>query len=613
MTMTIEETTTATGTLREQREAAQRRLDQRHVGPNYNTTDPAFNIPAGYRIIPDTDYQARHDSDSRFVVSSVLTDSLFGDDWDRNVAGRLGLSIAGAYPTAGQDGWIAPSMSVEGRHVPSCYVSGAWVRSGAWTVRIEGPSILVCFANGTIGRWHPSREDRPRGHSLEVVEWAGATDNPLAMDFDGRDWVPVEAVTGGEDTPAGPFSSIPAGWKIDPDTPGREVTSPGQDMYILSVNSSFLPERADRVGTIQKGFYSSGEWIFIDGTGYYAEAAKVNPALRALQYYYIESTNEVAVADLIGQNLRRINEDGRRGAILSAQVLQTGRWIRVVRDGTETNLQSETAAFPFPVGMVPESPTLGLESSTSPELNPTPVAGGVYVAWPKTWSEGDASQVLYCLADETGALWFTDGGKFRSRTGHDTPVQVTTIQGATPLRLADLEASYQWIKAAPKRLEFGTGPMDNDIAIQLTRIDERKETYSDALNELADENDWCSEFEQVVQAMDFPGRNKRKDFEVTVQAEIEWEDDSPSARMDRTVETEVFNGNIEDLSLSTMKMSGTLTVSLVVEEVNVAGGEDEAIRERVSNSTVAERIQELMDGEVTVTDYTIIAHEETEQ
>lgn len=424
--------------------------------------------------------------------------------------------------------------------------------------------------------------------------------------------MPETATTTQSEAAVFPFSGIPAGWKIAADAPDPTVTSPGHDMYIISVHPSFLPERADRVGTIEKAFYSVDSWIFLEhGAGFYATAAMVTPPLAAHTYYYLESIKAVAVSGEGARLLRRVREDGSQGDILSAGVLDEP-WIRVVRDGVETSLQPETTAlpFPFPVGKVPESPTLGLENSTSPVLNPEPVAGATYVAWDKTWVTGNYSQIMRCLADPEGGLWFSDGGRFRM--GEDGAARpMSHLQSGVLRSLDTLRDEFNWIKAEPRRLALGDGAVDPNIARQVTVIDERKETYSDALNELAQDHDWCSEYEAVVQPMGFPGRGDTGDYIVDVTASFEWEDDSPSSNMDNRVQDHLFHGNIDTLSMNRMTISGSVTVSLTVSEVRVAGGDDpkDAVADRIDSDAVKERIEEMMGGYVTVDDYEIVSVE----
>lgn len=423
--------------------------------------------------------------------------------------------------------------------------------------------------------------------------------------------MPETATTTQPDTAESPFSGIPAGWKIAADTPDPEVTSPGKDMYILDIHPAFLPERADRVGRIEKGFYSVDEWIFLveQGAGFYAMAALVNPPLQEHTCYYLESIKALAATGEEARLLRRVREDGSLGDLLPLGFLDEP-WIRVVRDGSETSLQPETTAlpFPFPVGKVPESPTLGLENSTNPELNPAPEAGATYVAWDKSWVTGNYSQILHCLADPEGALWFSDGGRFRMGSLGE-PQIMSHMQSTTLRSLVRFKEEFQWIKAEPRRLAFGAGEVDSDIARQTTVIDERKETYSEALNELAEENDWCSEYEAVVQPMGFPGRGENRDYVVEVEASFEWEDDSPTSDMDSKVQDELFHGNIQTLSLSQMTMTGTATVSIAVEEVRTAPGDDvdEIVGGKITNNMVSERLQDMMGGYVTVSDYDVLS------
>lgn len=435
--------------------------------------------------------------------------------------------------------------------------------------------------------------------------------------------MPETATTTQPETAESPFSGIPAGWKIDADTPDPTVTSPGQDMYIISIHPSFLPESADKVGTIEKAFYSVDEWIFLNsGYGFYATAALVNPPLAAHTCYYLESIKAVAATGEGARLLRRVREDGSQGDILSAGVLDEP-WIRVVRDVAETSLQPETTAlpFPFPVGKVPESPTLGLEDSTNPVLNPEPVAGATYVAWDKTWITGNYSQIQHCLADPEGGLWFSDGGRFRMDEG-GVARPMSNMQSGVLRGLDALKAGFNWIKAEPRRLALGDGPVDLDIARQTTVIDERKETYSEALNELAENHDWCSEYEAVVQPMGFPGRQEQaKDYTVELSVTFEMEDGGVTSSMDNRVAESVFSDNVSSLSLDSMSYAGTLRFSMAVNGVkptppngtdSLESRIDDGIRNRLDTADVESALEALLPGSFNVLDWDIQSVEESD-
>lgn len=604
MTITIMEDTTTTATLGDRRRAARGSLGD--AAPPLGGS--IFEVPAGYRVIEDTDYSAGHPAD--FLITAIEPDGQLSDDQlERAAASLLGTVSIRVRTSSSEDRWFRSGSGIGSQSVQGTYVKGARIRQGITPALLTPEqTMLVCFADGTIARWNKEGEDsRPARRSLEVVRTPAGQTPPvlIGMDFGNREWVPVEAVTADTADTAGtdPFSTIPAGWKIAP-TPPNQTGDTTRDMRIIKVHRSF-PEFSRFEGTTRPGRYSSGDWFFLaDGHGFYAEASQISPVPVPGRHYFLAAGQRVVVAD-DQRVLRELTSDG---SIVTDVAIAP--WIEVIRDEVETNLQPES--FPFPVEASTSSPTLGLAASTTPELNPEPVAGGVYVAWSKGWTPGSMSTILHCVAAPDGSLWFAEAGRYRILPSGIRHRDLGNW--STELKTKEsLEEGFDWILAAPRRVEFSSGPASAYLVTQILTLDRNKDLYSDALNELADEESWCPEFEQVVQPMGFPGRDRTRSYTVEVSVDFEWDNDDPSSRMDRNVESSLFYDNISNLSLTSMRMTGTVRTSILVEEVRVAGGDvEEAIREELSKDAVKDRLEDMMDGTIEVDDYTIESYEETE-
>lgn len=563
MTMTIEETRTSTVptlTLTEKREEARRLM---HNPPDM--PGQIFSIPAGYRVIEDTDYRSSfgNDLDRYFLVTGVDREHMTGSPYNDVTAGLVGTAVSGVRRSAAGDSWYAPGYI----GISSSYVTGAWMRHGVTDAELlhGQEDFLACFSDGTIGRRYADVTRRPARRSLELVHTGGgpASMPGLGIDFNSRDWVPVEAVEPAapaeavEEVEAKPFADLPAGWKV-------------------------------------------------------AEGAAENPSIDPRSFYWLDTQKKLAHSDG-GGVLWEGPELNDRTTIIEAHQMRP--WIEVVRDDVETNLQSRC---PYPNVVSAESPLLGLGDSADPELDPEPVAGGQYVAWAKGWAPGGFSVLLACCQNDEGTLTFTQSGHFAGRAG---VVEHVGTPGSWILTLQNLKTDYHWVKAVPSKPEHDPeAPVNSQIHNRLTVLNERKDTYSDALNELAEDNGWCSEFESVVQTLGFPGRDEMaKDYSVELEVTFSMTDSGPSSWMDRRVETEVFSDNVSSLSLTEMTFEGTLHFTMTVEGVKPVRGSaslheriQAAIKESLSETRIESALDDLLPGSTSVSSWEIRGFEEDE-
>lgn len=124
------------------------------------------------------------------------------------------------------------------------------------------------------------------------------------------------------------------------------------------------------------------------------------------------------------------------------------------------------------------------------------------------------------------------------------------------------------------------------------------DAFNEALNEKADDSDWCGEYEGIIEPLGMTGRNKKKDWIVEVIADVTVTDSSPSSRMDNSLRSEWAE---ESFTSSNMEVTGTVTVNIDVDETS----EDEA-REYVDSDTIESRLEDMFRGcSVELTDWRI--------
>lgn len=116
----------------------------------------------------------------------------------------------------------------------------------------------------------------------------------------------------------------------------------------------------------------------------------------------------------------------------------------------------------------------------------------------------------------------------------------------------------------------GTSTTEPDVAEALRayvrEMEERWETLSEALNEKADEQDWCSDFESVVRPLGLPGRTRMAyDVDVTVTIEYTLDESNTSTDFDRALSEEVGH--------EIGHFSGTISVEIPI-TVHIGGVSD---------------------------------------
>lgn len=226
-------------------------------------------------------------------------------------------------------------------------------------------------------------------------------------------------------------------------------------------------------------------------------------------------------------------------------------------------------------------------------LCPTPVDGQYYLLW----DGGDpnvAQRVRLSIWDaKTEKFW----GLYRIRTGRNAS---RSTLGYSDEYHSESIGTQQWVPAdrpgqAPEVVKEDRPQLMADIADQRRRTAARREEFSDRLNDLAEDNSYCSEFESIVQGVGLPGRVKsQNDVEVTIHAEVRLSDDSPSSRIDNLVGEDA---GATSLSLSNAEYTGTMNVTVSLSQVEVTTETDyDDVYELIPNDDVEDAITEMLDG-----------------
>jgi hypothetical protein len=134
---------------------------------------------------------------------------------------------------------------------------------------------------------------------------------------------------------------------------------------------------------------------------------------------------------------------------------------------------------------------------------------------------------------------------------------------------------------------------------------------NDALNEMAEEQSWCSEYERTMQYIQMRDRRSgnrqpydpgnpvapvsRRAWDMEYTVDISVEDDSPGYRIIDRLDSEY--------SVALQNVSLTFTASVSVTVTQVAATAEEA-EESVGSAEIEERLSEMFDGSFSMDDWT---------
>lgn len=293
----------------------------------------------------------------------------------------------------------------------------------------------------------------------------------------------------------------------------------------------------------------------------------------------------------------------------------TGAWtentpyIRVEAPATQEVPSFEDApaevmdAHQFVTDLTVNGPTRGfaaLNSAGRAELNPALEVGETYLYWTTagTWARDRITEArLVTALPEGGDPEFSILGYWTMERvrGEDQPYWY-----AARRTVLDESEGKSWVKMALTTEEATNTDRLTWDAIRLREIDEFSE-FNSATNELAKDNDWCSEYEGIIEPLGMEGRTKTmNNYEVSVTASISFEVDSVSSRIDQNVASDY---NASGISLNSARFRGDVTVSIRVEDVD----DDDDASDQIDSDTVYEHINNMLTGhdDLEVDDYSI--------
>lgn len=580
----------------------------------------AFTIPEGYTVIEEEGPGPA----GPFLVTAV-------EAGDRDKAVRLGLVIPdGVTHYQGRE-WVAPTERTN--DVSGAIVRGCRARTGITTaVEVLEPGELICFDHGTVARYYPlgSTELLNPGHALNVIHEHGEPVTPRSRSLasmSGHRWVRVEAIMPGpadpieigaasaEEAPARPFAVIPDGWKV---VPTEDAVVIEQDVYAITVSPGFEHRKDEIEGRIvpaRRSNRDDGKWLCIPRTAlslFLNDAAMLGLVpLEGKHYLYADGTIAVGVGDGVTRDV----SDAYRLMPRNMDHLE----IEAVP--AEPAEPAEPAGCGYHNdGVSMDSPLLGLASSSAPELDPEPVVGTHYISWSAAWSRGGTSELLLCVpGDGEGELMFVSRGMYRASGGTDgtsmtvqlDPTARTSLTYRIPVRMM-ADRGTHWVRATLPKVTAPEGECNSLISASLATLASRKEEYSAALNEMAERESWCSEYEAIVQPLGFPGRVKKiANYRVTVDTRFTSMDSTPTSAMDDSMR-EIFDEVTFDLSHVELAGGAVFTI-----EVNgIESGDDEdaigdAIREYLDDDILERHLSTLLGAaSVTVDSWSVDEYEE---
>lgn len=229
------------------------------------------------------------------------------------------------------------------------------------------------------------------------------------------------------------------------------------------------------------------------------------------------------------------------------------------------------------------------------------------------------------MVDATRPSDFNDGDYFYVKMTADDRVFITNHEG---LVLKQLDRAVAGAEAGRGRTSLGPlsgqhmtvvkvglmAPAVVDEADQegrrrvlrevLSRHEEYFEGMNDALNTLANEKEWCSDYEAVIEPFGMPGRKgAKRNWNVVVEASGTVELSSPPSHMDDMI-GEHFE-EMQYLSTSSISFTGTMRVSLYVEDCT-----EDDVEEQISDSMIEDALGEAYSAEIN--DWSIQSKEATD-
>lgn len=269
------------------------------------------------------------------------------------------------------------------------------------------------------------------------------------------------------------------------------------------------------------------------------------------------------------------------------------------------NGEEPTDAHQFVGDIGVEGPTFGFaqaEEDGRVRLNPDLEAGQMYLFWSPGLVRGAGSMTEVRLVQAVAAG--DEPAKF-AHLGYYTPERVAgeTVPYFYSNRRTVLDSATDkaWAKLA---LTAPAEPTNTDPARFRTLLGtERGEfaEFNDATNTLASDNDWCSEYEDIVTAVGMEGRTKSvNDYYVTVRADFSFSTDDVSSNMDREIANYY---DVPGFSGTSATFTGSATVDVFVSEQE----DSSDASDQVDTSMIEDALSNMMSyaDDIDVSDWSV--------
>lgn len=214
---------------------------------------------------------------------------------------------------------------------------------------------------------------------------------------------------------------------------------------------------------------------------------------------------------------------------------------------------------------------------------------------PTEFKEGE---YFFAVAESPSTVFLVNhAGRVLRQFHSRIPGSDTGVWGMDTMSVGELSADgLTVVKIAPKETEKANDDVQEDRARlfrqKIREFNTHWEGLGDALNELADDADWCSEYEDVVRPLGMEGResNEQRDYEVTVSVQGSFEWDSPSSRLDMAIE-DYLDGTMANVSTSNIRVHGSFAVVVRIEEVSEGDAGSDYFLERVTNEMIVDAME----------------------
>lgn len=406
---------------------------------------------------------------------------------------------------------------------------------------------------------------------------------------------------------------------MTPDDAGREFYDRTPTLIYVTNNHGHSEHEIGSVVLV--GRYSGHHWSTLD-TNLMLEGAPVNPPLVNGAYYRGLGDEEDDPRQVLVQYFDDDHSDERFNSSRPFNLLEmadgntwpvpndsvhdlelfTGQYVQVEAPSTP-DPETIPAAENDERSSEPEDDRPNPAGLGEAEFKPELVEGSRYVLWrDSNLTPGRIERSFYVatyvgensfLVDHKLSLSY-DGESYIGTTD-DTAAGILVIEDGgfdnwRKLRTGDP------VPAAEDSENRATVAMNRATALA-TKWDE----FEEALCDMAQNQSWCSEFEDVVRPLGMQGRNRK--YRITVEATFTWTLSNPSSNVDRAVSSDLGI----DVELSEVSGEGTKSVYLYREGRN---GDDAS--ESIDSDDVERELTSELSGSVTVdvTDWSI---DETEE